>query len=449
MIATKNKIPIIKGLNPFQLVKQLNENMLAFLREKPAIYGPTFQCKLIHRKLIFTSDPEWVKGILQTNQKDFGRGRAYDELKLALGNGLLVNEGESWMRQRRLAQPAFYKQRLNSLFDIMEVRGNQMVSDLQAQSGNEISIIELFWSVTSDIVIQSLLGGESSEENKSMQDAIQEIQEYLVERIRSPLTKPMSFINGKHTRFKKQLKQFDDWVYRFIERQRLEGKDDNNLLAMLMDAKDEDSGETMSTKQLRDEMITIYVAGHETSTFALSWTLYLLTCHPEIYAKAKAEVKQIKDIENIGFQGIYTLTYLNQILMESMRIYPPAFVFGRRVLQDTVIDDTLLKKDDNIVVNVYGLHNDPNIWPNPDEFNPERFTAEAIKSRDKNAYIPFGGGPRMCIGNNFAIMEITMILAKLLYHFDLELVNKEPIETEPLITLRPKQDIMMRISKSY
>lgn len=446
MIATHNNIPKVKGLNPFQLVNQLNTNMLAFLREKPATYGPTFQCRLIHRKLVFTSDPAWIKGILQTNQKDFGRGRAYDELKLALGNGLLVNDGESWMKQRRLAQPAFYKQRLNDLFGKMEHRGNQMIADLMPLKGKEISIIEIFWSVTSDIVIQSLLGGESAEENKNMQDAIQEIQEYLVERIRSPLTKPLSIFNGKRNRFNQQIKQFDDWIYGFIEKQRSAGADGNNLLAMLMAAKDEDTGETMSIKQLRDELITIYVAGHETSTFALSWTLYLLAQHPEIYKKAKAEVRMIENIDSIGFQGIYQLQYLHQILSESMRIYPPAFVFGRRVLQDTTLDNTLLKEGDNIIVNVYGLHNDPNLWPNPDEFNPDRFSPQAIKQRDKNAYIPFGGGPRMCIGNNFAIMEILMILAKLLYHFDLILTNTEPVTTEPLITLRPKQPIMMKLS---
>lgn len=447
MIASQNKVPKIKGLNPFQLVNRLNNDMLGFLTEMPATYGPTFQCRLIRNKLIFTSDPKWIKSILQTQQKDFGRGRAYDSLKMALGNGLLVNEGESWMKQRRLAQPAFYKKRLNDLFETMEKRGNQMVGDLSLLKGEEVAITDMFYRVTSDIVIESLFGGNAAEENQNIQDDIEEIQAYLIKRIRSPLSVPLSFVNGKRKRFNQLKEQFNEWIYAFIEKRRNQSaEDDNNLLAMLMQAKDEDTGEHMSDEQLRDELLTIYVAGHETSTFALSWTLYLLGQHPEIYKKAKEEVRQIEDIENIGFQGVYGLKYLNQILLESMRIYPPAFVFGRKVKRDIEVDLTELKKDDNVIVNVYGVHNDPNIWPNPSVFDPERFTPENIKQRDKNAYIPFGGGPRMCIGNNFAIMEIVMLLAKLLYHFDLELLNTEPVESEPLITLRPKQAIRMRVN---
>jgi len=290
-----------------------------------------------------------------------------------------------------------------------------------------------------------VLGGIGPEENKELQVAITEMQEYIIKRIRSPLSIPLSYFNGKRVKFNKLVKKFDEWTYQIIDEARKKQHSSNNLLSMLMEAKDEETGETMSDKQLRDELLTIYVAGHETSTYALSWTLYLLAKHPEVYAKAKAEVNNIDDISNIGFKAVYGLPYLNQVLNESMRIFPPAYIFGRRVAADIEIDSTQLLADDNVIVNVYALHRDPNIWKNPNEFDPERFTKEAVKKRDKYAFIPFGGGPRMCIGNNFAIMEIIMLLAKLLYHFDLELMNEKSIQPEPLITLRPNVPILMKL----
>jgi len=202
----------------------------------------------------------------------------------------------------------------------------------------------------------------------------------------------------------------------------------------------------MSDKQLRDEFITTYVAGHETSSYALTWTLYLLSKNPDAYQKVKKEAMAIENIESIGFRGLMELKTIRQVLFESMRMYPPAWIMGRLLHEDHLVDNTPISKGNPVILNIYGLHHDARWWPQPTEFRPERFAPEAEKKRDKFTYIPFGAGPRMCIGNNFAIMEITMLLAKLFHHFDFELMNTKEVKPDPLITLRPAEAIIMKLS---
>ncbi len=350
------------------------------------------------------------------------------------------------MRQRRLAQPAFYKKRLNDLFSIMEDQANKMIEDLLPKRGETVSITDVFWKVTSVIVIKTLLGGDGPDENEEIQHAIFEIQEYIIKRVRSPYLIPWMYLTGERRKFNKILENFDRWIYEIIDERRKSGKRGNDLLSMLMEAHDEDTGEFMSDKQLRDEFITIYVAGHETSSYALSWTMYLLAQHPEVVHKIKEEVLTIPDIDNIGFEGLRSLSYINQVLTEGMRLYPPAWIVGRMVKEDTIIDNTPIKKGQNILLSIYAVHRDRRFWDDPESFKPERFAPELHKKRDKFTYIPFGAGPRMCIGNNFAIMEITMILAKLFHHFDFELTPGQTIEPDPLVTLRPKYGIKLDIN---
>jgi len=446
MAASPNFIPYIQHKGSLRLSSEFRDTPLEFLARYTAKYGSTFRAKVFFRDITFTSDPVWMRYILQTHHKDFGRGFAYQIMKLALGNGLLVNEGESWMRQRRLAQPAFYKQRLNGLFHIMEEKANDMIDELNDIRNSEIAITDVFWKVTSDIVIATLLGGKGPADNSKLQQPIMEIQEYLVDRIRRPAGTPFMYINGRHRRFTKIIRELDEGIYDIISEKRNSGRSGNDLLTMLMEAKDADTGEQMSDKQLRDEFITTYVAGHETSSYALTWTLYLLSKNPDAYQKVKKEAMAIENIESIGFRGLMELKTIRQVLFESMRMYPPAWIMGRLLHEDHLVDNTPISKGNPVILNIYGLHHDARWWPQPNEFRPERFAPEAEKKRDKFTYIPFGAGPRMCIGNNFAIMEITMLLAKLFHHFDFELMNTKEVKPDPLITLRPAEAIIMKLS---
>lgn len=446
MTASPNFLPYIRNKSPLALSRQFTDQPVDFLTMYKAKYGDTFRARVFLRDITVTADPSWMRYILQTHHKDFGRGYAYQVLKLALGNGLLVNEGESWMQQRRLAQPAFYKQRLSALFHVMEETANNMVSGLERQRGETVSVTDLFWKVTSDLVIATLLGGKGPVENAGLQHMILEMQQYLVDRIRFPFGIPWMMVNGRHRRFKKLMARFDEGIYRIIRERRVAGSGGDDLLGMLMEARDEDSGEQMSDKQLRDEFLTIYVAGHETSSYALSWTMYLLAKNPEAMERVKWEARALPDPEAIGYEGLVNLNYIRQVLFESMRLYPPAWIAGRKVLADHTIDNTPVKKGDAILLNIYGLHHDSKFWPEPLAFRPERFSPEAERQRDKFTYLPFGAGPRMCIGNNFAIMEITMLLAKLFSRFDFEMLNQTEVKPDPLITLRPGEDILMRIN---
>lgn len=424
-------------------LKTFRKNPPEFLRECKAKYGDTFMGDLIFRKALFTSNPEFIRHILQTNNKNYIKDVAYRQLGLALGNGLLMNEGESWMQQRRLAQPAFYKKRLEGLFDTMVDSGERFFQQFETYRGNSesINITREMNIVASDIALDTLMGGERYGDNLDIQQTISGAQHYIVQRIRYPLSIPLSHINGKYRKFKKDLQRFDKIIYEAIDTHKKNSTNDNHLLTMLMEARDEDTGEQMSDKQLRDELITIYVAGHETSANALSWTWYLLTQHPEQYQRLKGEVRTVLGSRRPTLADLRNLPYTHQVMEEAMRLYPPAWAMGREALQDDEAAGYTIKKGQVVFVAIANLHRDERYWEKPDEFNPDRFAPERVKVRARGVYMPFGLGPRMCIGNNFALMEIQLLIAMMVQRFDFELDTQHPVEPEALITLRPKHGV--------
>jgi cytochrome P450 len=238
-----------------------------------------------------------------------------------------------------------------------------------------------------------------------------------------------------------KIKIIDDIIYDIIDKKRKNESYGNDLVTMLMEARDEDTGEGMPDKQLRDELLTIYVAGHETSAYCLSWTFYELMRHPDIYQKIKEEAAAVVKDGKIGADGLKGLTYTRAVVNESMRLFPPAYLVSRECGEDDEIDGVKINKGDVILMSIYGLHRNPKHWPQPLSFRPERFleTTEATK----HYHIPFGAGPRMCIGNHFAMMEITLILAKVALNLDLEWVIGQKIEMQPLVTLKPKHGILL------
>jgi len=442
-------IPKVPGLPFFGNAFQFAAGPLVFMTKCTNKYGSVFQLYIPPgREIIASSDPEWFTQILVNNHKNYIKDFAYKQLGLALGNGLLVNDGESWYRQRRLAQPAFYKKRLEDLFHVMEDVADNYMLELGNRTGIDIRIDEAMMKLTSDIVIKTLLGGSNIDEYSFIQQQIVTLQEHIVNRIRTPFYIPLSKINGKDRHFNRMLKLLDEKIYHIIN-ERKKQPAGNDLLSMLLAAKDEDTGEGMSDKQLRDELVTIYVAGHETSGYCLSWTLYLLTQHPDKLAILRNEVDTIMAQHNgkLGGEGLRQLSYTKQVVEESLRLYPTAHIVGREALEEDHVGRYTIPKGGLLLLLIYRLHRDPKYWDHPEDFLPERFESELEKARPKNVFLPFGAGPRMCIGNNFAMMEIIMVLAKMVYHFDFSLSPDQKIEPEPLITLRPKNGIQINLRK--
>lgn len=421
-------------------------NILPFFRSKTEELGDTFNVDLGYINFNVTSNPEIIKHVLQSNQKNYRKSLAYRYLKMGLGNGLVTSEGEYWRKQRRLSQPVFYKKNLENLFQEMGRTTEEFINELENQRGNTIDISKEMMKVTATIVLRALFSIEEPKALDKIYHSMETMQTHIMNHVRNPIFIPYFRLNGDHRKFKKELEEMDGFVYDIMNERRTSGEKKPDLLQMLMDVEDADTGEKMTDQQLRDELITLFSAGHETSANAMAWGFYLLAQHPEVVSKIRKEVNMmLPDQQMPRFEDLRKLQYTYQVIEEVMRLYPPAWALGRRPLETEVVNGYELKKDVNILLEIFIMHRSPDLWENPNEFNPERFAPEAVKKRPKHHYLPFGAGPRMCIGNHFAMMEMQLLLATIIQRFDFELDESHKVELEPLITLRPKHGIKVKV----
>lgn len=430
----KNTFPVLKNCVDFFVKNQLE-------------YGDIYDANVIRFTLAVITHPDLIKQVLVSNKNNYVKSDNYEVLKLALGNGLLTSEGEFWKKQRRIAQPAFYKESLAGFVQTMETATLQLIEQYKEKPQTNTNINLLFNSLTSDIVANCLFGAELSDQQQKIHHTVNYANEYLTKKIITPFYPPFWFPTPSTLQFKKSRKEIDKIIFGIIN-QRKERADDTSrdLLAMLMHTKDEETGETMTSQQLRDEVITLFVAGHETTANALTWALYLLTKHPDKLEKLKQEVDKVLDTNPISLTNLRELTYTQQVVDEAMRLYPPAWTVSRKSLASDEIGGYKIPKDTLVSINVFGMHRHPDFWEQPNNFVPERFAPELKKQIPKLAYMPFGAGQRMCIGNNFALMEMKIVLALLVKHLDFKLLNTQPVHYTPLITLKPSETILMDIS---
>jgi cytochrome P450 len=370
--------------------------------------------------------------------------RHYDMLRLALGNGLVTSEGAFWLRQRRIAQPAFHRSRISAFATTMtRVTEERMASWQEALAGGgSIDIAEEMMAVTLRIVCETLLGthlpGETEAIGRAVTVAIEQINARAISLFALP-----RFVPSKSNRaLNEAVATLDEIVYRVIAERRGQ-PDQGDLLSMFMLTEDAETGERMNDQQLRDEVLTILTAGHETTANALTWTFYLLSCHPQIEAQLRAQVTARLGERLPTLEDLRELPLLERVIKESMRLYPPVWMMGRSASQDDQIDGMAIDKGSWIFVSPYVTHRHPRFWDNPEGFDPDRFLPEAVQARPRFAYFPFSGGPRQCIGDNFALMEAQLVLATVLRRVRLSLAPWQTVELDPLITLRPKYGMQM------
>ncbi|GAA4412460.1 cytochrome P450 [Nibrella viscosa] len=445
-------IPQVKGAplvgNTFQFIR----DPLGFLTRLQQQYDRLVRFTIANRLVTLTLTPEDARHILQENNKVFVKSDAYKVLSLFLGNGLLNSEGDFWRRQRRLAQPAFHRQRLALLADTM-VQETQELTERWKQHEAElpIDISEEMMKLTLAIVTRSLFSSDVKKHLGSISQSVTTIIEFAYVQLHSFIQIPIHYPTPANIRYRRAVEKVEGIIYEIINQRRAEKRNGtdrryDDLLEMLMEARDEETGEQMTDKQLRDEVTTIFMAGHETTANALSWALYLLAKHPAVAGKVREEVDRVLGPEGIPTaETVRGLTYTLQVVQETMRLYPPAWLFGRKPIADEPMGEFRLPANLGVLICPYLLHRDPKYWPNPNQFNPDNFLPERIKERPAYAYIPFGGGPRLCIGNNFALMEMQILLALLVRAFDFRTTRRSVIEPEPGITLRPRGGLRLRI----
>lgn len=365
------RTPVLKSLPLLGSALDISKDIIRFMGRNFE-HQKSFIFTLPMRTIFATCDADVIQQILVSNHKNYRKDYASNKLKMVLGNGLLTNEGESWFKQRRLAQPAFYKTRLEGFFDVMNRLAKNEMEEWKKQNKQTVFIDAEMMQLTSRVVVETLLGADVSGQLNQIQKHIYELQLYMVKCIRNPFFEIWSALNGEKKRFEHSVQSLDAILYHVIgQRKRQDAK--NDLLSMLLDARDLDTNEGMDTRQLRDELLTIYVAGHETSGYAISWAMYCLCSHPEKYKKAKAEVQQIMQDGALTMERYRQFTYLKAVIDETLRLYPTAYMLSRESKEEDVVNETDIPKGTVTLMSIYHLHRHPAYWTQPDEFIPERF----------------------------------------------------------------------------
>ncbi|WP_338874972.1 cytochrome P450 [Spirosoma sp. SC4-14] len=445
MHATILPIPVHPGLplvgNSFEYIR----NPLAFMRRLLDTYGEQRMVRIQvgNRTTTLMLKPEETKQVIQENNRNYGRGKSFAILREFLGNGLLTSEGDFWRRQRRLAQPAFHRQKLALLAETMIDEAISWVNRLeQSASKGPVNISTATTDVTLRIVTRTLFGSSLADELDDLSKALANLNHVANNAVINPIRLPKWVPTPDNRAFNKATAQVNNLIFGIIESRRQTDQHRDDLLDMLLHAIDEETGERMSDEQLRDEMVTLFTAGHETTATSMAWTLHLLAQHPEVLARIKAEIQAtLGQRKRPSADDLRAMPYLSRVVNESLRLYPPAWIMSRLSLGPDQFGNYRLEANSGVLISPYVLHHDPVSWPNPDRFDPDRFAPDKARERHAYAFLPFGGGPRLCIGNQFALMEMQALLTVLLNRFDLKPVPDLQITTQPLITLRPRQSI--------
>jgi cytochrome P450 len=425
-------------LAPFKFPK----DPLKYFRRGFDRFGDTFKMGLF-KDFLVTRDPAIFKYTLVTNPKNYHKGNAAKNLGLVLGNGLLTSEGDFWLRQRRLAQPAFHKEKLLALFESMGYITRDFLLELENDRGKVINLDEKMMALTADIALKTLFSTITNEDKIEIYNQINLAQEYIITRLRRPYMIPFLGITGANRKFRKSLELFNKFVYELIAERRKTNATFKDLLQLFMDAVDADTDEKMSDLHIRDEVMTMFGAGHETSANALDWIIYELANHPEIKEKIKKE-SLIFDVVP-SFENLLQMPYTKQVISEGLRLYPPAWATVRENYAKDIVEGIELEVGQTVFLSIFELHRNPNYWQNPEVFNPENFSSESVQSHNKYQYLPFGAGARLCIGQQFALMEMQLILSSLLKKFDFVRIDNYTPKMFPLITLKPIDGLKMRL----
>jgi cytochrome P450 len=417
---------------------------LAFFSNLPRTYGDLVSYRMGGEEVFFINDPRHIKDVLVTHNKNFIKGRGLQRAKRLLGEGLLTSEGAVHLRQRRLIQPAFHRDRIAGYGNTMVAHADRM---RQAWTdGATLDIAREMNRLTLSIVGKTLFDADVELQAADVGDALTGVMETfwmvmlpfvdVIERLPVPSLR----------RSRAARARLDAIIYGMIADRRASGRDHGDLLSMLLSAQDEDDGGVMTDQQVRDEAMTIFLAGHETTANALTWAWYLVSGAPDVEAKIHGEIDRALQGRLPTMKDIASLPYVERVVTESMRLYPPAWIIGRRAVAEYPIGDFVAPARALFLMSPYVLQRDARYYADPERFDPDRWTPEFRAALPKFAYFPFGGGPRQCIGESFAWMELILVVATIAQKWDLQLVPGHPVELQPLITLRAKHGMRMTVT---
>ncbi|MBA2394296.1 MAG: cytochrome P450 [Ktedonobacteraceae bacterium] len=432
-------VPRIRTLSLLGSASEMQRDPLGFLTRTQA-HGEVVRLRFLFSPAYLISHPESIKHVLQENARNYNKDLlTYKIFKPMLGQGLLINDGQSWLHQRRLIQPAFHRKRLEIYSTLMTDATVAMLERWQARSdiGTPLQMEEEMVRLTLQIVGRALFSLDLSQEASTVGSAVTALLELTAGYVLQPFP-PLSVPIPRNRRLQMAIRTLDQVVYRMIaERRRLQ-TDTGDLLSMLLLAQDEETGRRMNDRQVRDEVQTLLLAGHETTANTLTWTWYLLSDHPEVERRLHAELNDVLGGRVPTVEDLPNLKYTRMVLEEALRLYPAAPLLSRKAVADDELSGCHIPANSMVMISPYAMHRHPAFWEEPERFEPERATV-----RPSYAYFPFGGGPRMCIGNHFAMMEAQLILSTVAQRYQLCLVSGHPVEPQMRVTLRPRYGLPM------
>lgn len=424
---------------------QLGQDPLGFLTQCAREYGAIVPLRLGLTQACLLSNPDHIEQVLK-DRDSFIKGKGLRALHSLLGQGLLTNEGDSWFRQRRLAQPVFQQKRIAGYGKAMVEYSEQMLQSWQ--DGQTRDIHEDMMRLTLNIVMKTIFNQDVGEgEAKDIAHAVDVAMDWFESKRKQGFLILEWFPRPENIRYKKAIQQLDKSVYNIINQRRSSGENPGDLLSMLMEARDEDDQTQMNDKQLRDELITLIIAGHETTSNTLSWTWMLLAQYPEVRTKLLEEIDTVMQGRSPTVEDLPRLPYASLVIKESMRLYPAVPTLGREAVKDYELDGYLIPTGCSIIISQWVMHRHPKYFETPELFQPERWENDLEKRLTKGVYIPFGDGPRICIGKGFALMEAVLLLVTIAQKYQLSLVPDFPIVPQPSITLRPEHGLKMVVSQ--
>jgi cytochrome P450 len=425
--------------NPVQVLSKYNET-----------YGDTFWLRIGGLKdAMVTIDPEVIQHVLKTNAENYQKSEIQvKRMGHFLGKGLLTTHGEAWRTQRRLIQTGFDRKQLDALSSIMQESLAESLRDFDRQVRlGPVDIYPHLMKITFAMVARSLFGARLKDEDIDLvSHTICTVQEFIVRQTLQPYLNPWFAVSGALRKHEEMRTRADAVLMEYIKKRRNEAPG-HDLLQTLMDARYSD-GNGMPDELILSESMQLLVAGHETSSNALSWLLYLLSSRPDCLEKVRREFDSVLGEAPLNYSDVPKFEFTTQVICEALRLYPPFWMIDRMAVADDRVGDVAIPRGSMVIVYVYGAHHAPRYWPNPEDFDTERFTKANEKLRPACTYLPFGAGPRGCIGGNYAMLQILMILSELLRKYEFQLAPGQKIEARPMVILRPKYEIRMTFTNA-
>jgi cytochrome P450 len=446
MSANGNRVPPgPRGWPLLGMALQVLRDPLGTLQRIAREYGDIVTIPIVSESRILLNHPDYIEQVTVIQQSKFHKSKlTKDVTGRLLGEGLLISEGDFWRRQRRLAQPAFQRNRINEYAASMV--GSAEAHSKKWQDSEERDIAQEMMALTLEIAVRTLFGTTLPGEARQVALSLEFLMRYSLRRARSPFKVPEKWPTPSNRRAEREIQFLDSLVYRIIdERKKLGNANErNDLLSLLMAAMDED-GSQMTPRQLRDEIMTLFMAGHETTALTLSWAWYLLSKNPAAETRLHEELRDVLAGRPPTIADLGRLPYLRSVVNEVLRLYPPAYVLARTSIAPCTIGGYDLPAGSTIILSQWVTHHDPRFFADPDAFLPERWLGGLEDRLPAGAYFPFGDGPRRCIGQNFALMEVVLVIATIAQKFQFRLATSRKIVPDPLVTLRPRDGIPMRI----